>query len=122
MNRGHRLGALVERHEGTLVMRVFRRMVAINGYDRALALSAQAFVGLVPMLVIVTALVPDPVRTSTGPALIAAPGLSGDAAAATAALVREPPGAETITILGGVLLVVSVLGFTRALQRTYLAA
>jgi membrane protein len=29
---------------------------------------------------------------------------------------------ETITIVGGALLIVSVLGFTRALQRTYLAA
>jgi membrane protein len=122
MNRGQRLGALVERHEGALVMRVFRCMIAINGYDRALALAAQAFVGLVPMLVIVAALVPAPVRSSSEPALIAALGLSGDAATATAALVHQPPGVETITILGGLLLVVSVLGFTRALQRTYLAA
>jgi len=122
MSEGRRLGALVERHEGTLVLRVVRRMVAINGYDRALALSAQAFVGLVPMLVIVAALVPDPVRQSSGSALIAALGLSGDAATAMAALVHQPPGVETITVLGGVLLVVSVLGFTRALQRTYLAA
>src|SRR3954447_10423480 len=122
MERGRRLGGLVERHEGTLVLRVFRRMVAINGYDRALALSAQAFVGVVPMLVVISALAPDPVRESAGPALVADLGLSGDAATAMAALVDEPPGAETITILGGVLLVVSVLGFTRALQRTYLAA
>jgi membrane protein len=105
-------------------MRVFRCMIAINGYDRALALAAQAFVGLVPMLVIVAALVPGPVSSSSEPALSAALGLSGDAATATAtaALVHEPPGVDTITILGGLLLVVSVLGFTRALQRTYLAA
>ncbi len=122
MGGGRRIGAMVERHEGTLVLRVFRRMVAINGYDRALALSAQAFVGVVPMLVVISALAPDPVRRSAGPALVADLGLSGDAATAMAALVDQPPGAETITILGGVLLVVSVLGFTRALQRTYLAA
>src|SRR5207237_1114593 len=35
---------------------------------------------------------------------------------------REPPGVETLTVLGAVLLVTSVLGFIRALQRTYLAA
>jgi membrane protein len=122
VERGRRLGALVERHEGTLVLRVFRRMIAINGYDRALALSAQAFVGVIPMLVIVSALLPDPIRRSTGPALLASLGLSGDAAAALSALAHPPPGVETITVLGGVLLVLSVLGFTRALQRTYLAA
>src|SRR3954452_13785253 len=105
MERGRRLGGLVERHEGTLVMRVFRRMVAINGYDRALALSAQAFVGLIPMLVVISALVPDPVRQSTGPALIADLGLSGDAATAMSALVDQPPGVETITIVGGALLI-----------------
>jgi membrane protein len=74
------------------------------------------------MLVVISALVPDPIRQSTGSALIADLGLSGDAATAMAALVHQPPAVETITIVGGVLLVVSVLGFTRALQRTYLAA
>jgi membrane protein len=74
------------------------------------------------MLVVISALVPDPIRQTAGPALVADLGLSGDAATAMAALVHHPPGVQTITILGGVLLVVSVLGFTRALQRTYLAA
>jgi membrane protein len=74
------------------------------------------------MLVVISALVPDPVRRSTGPALIASLGLSGDAATAMSALVHQPPGMDSLTIVGAALLVVSVLGFTRALQRTYLAA
>lgn len=117
-----RLAGVVERHRTGLIGRVFRSMMAINGYDRALALSAQAFVGLIPMLVVVAALAPDPAREAGGRALIASVGLSGDVAQATALLVREPPGAETLTVLGAVLLVTSVLGFIRALQRTYLAA
>jgi membrane protein len=119
---GNRVGVMVERHEGAVVVRVLRRMKAINGYDRALALSAQAFVGLIPVFVVVTALSPHPVRASAGPAVIAALGLSGDAATAMSALIARPPAVEPLTIAGGVLLVVSVLGFTRALQRTYVSA
>lgn len=123
MEQPHRrLAGVVERHQDGLVGRVFRSMMAINGYDRALALSAQAFVGLIPMLVVVAAFAPDPAREAGGRALIASLGLSGDVAQATALLVREPPGADTLTVLGAVLLVTSVLGFIRALQRTYLAA
>jgi membrane protein len=117
-----RLAGVVQGHRDGLVGRVFRSMMAINGYDRALALSAQAFVGLIPMLVIVAALAPDSTREAGGRAMITSLGLSGDVAQATALLVREPPGADTLTVLGAVLLVLSVLGFIRALQRTYLAA
>jgi membrane protein len=117
-----RLAGVVERHRAGLVGRVLQSMIAINGYDRALALSAQAFVGLIPMLVVVAAVAPDPAREAGGQALITSLGLSGDAAQATSLLVREPPGAGSLTVLGAVLLVTSVLGFIRALQRTYLAA
>lgn len=122
MEPHRRLAGVVERHRAGLIARVFRSMMAINGYDRALALSAQAFVGLIPMLVVVAALAPDPAREAGGRALIDSLGLSGDVAQATALLVREPPGADTLTLLGSILLVTSVLGFIRALQRTYLAA
>ena len=113
---------VVTRYEQTVVLRVLLRMKAIDGYDRALALSAQAFVALVPMVVVLSALLPDGARESEGSAVVAGLGLSGDAESAMSALVREPPGVETITVLGGVLLVLAVLGFTRALQRTYASA
>ncbi|MFC5063756.1 YhjD/YihY/BrkB family envelope integrity protein [Actinomycetospora atypica] len=119
---GRGLAAVVARHEGALVLRVLRRMRAIDGYDRALALSAQAFVALVPLIVVVSALLPAGVRESTGAAVVDGAGLPTDAAAALSLLVREPPGADATTVLGGVLLVMAVLGFTRALQRTYVSA
>jgi membrane protein len=115
-----RVGVVVARHEHALVLRVWRRMMAINGYDRALALAAQAFAGLIPVLVAVSA--PRPIRTSVGPAVIAALGLTGDAASALTTLVTRPPAVQPLTIVGGALLVLSVLGFTRALQRTYVSA
>lgn len=122
MAQDARLSRVFERYEGTLVVRVMRRMIAINGYDRALALSAQAFVGLIPALAIVAAVLPEGLRQPGLAALVEGLGLSGEAASATTALVHRPPGVETLTVLGSVLLVVSVLGFTRALQRTYLSA
>jgi membrane protein len=105
-----------------IAVRVLQRFVAINGYDRALALSAQAFVGLIPVLVALSAFSPSSIRTSAGNAVIAGLGLSGDAATTISALIQRPPAVQPLTIAGCVLLVVSVLGFTRALQRTYLSA
>jgi membrane protein len=113
---------VVARYEGALLVRVLRRMKAVDGYDRALALSAQAFVALVPLVVLVSALLPAGVRESQRATVVAGLGLSGDAASAVSVLVREPPGVEAITVLGSVLLVLAALGFTRALQRTYVAA
>jgi membrane protein len=117
-----RVGLLVARHEDALVLRVSRRMMAINGYDRALALAAQAFAGLIPVLIVVSGFSTHSVRASAGPAVIAALGLTGDAATAVSALVARQPAVEPLTVVGGILLVVSVLGFTRALQRAYLSA
>jgi membrane protein len=105
-----------------LVVRVLRRFLAINGYDRALALSAQAFIGVVPVLVALSAFSPHSIRTSAGNAVVAGLGLSGDAATTISTLIERPPAVQPLTIAGCALLVLSVLGFTRALQRTYLSA
>jgi membrane protein len=122
MNRGKRLGDVLERHRGGLVARVLHRLVAINGYDRALAISAQAFVGVIPVLVVASAASPHSFRESAGNAVVVGLGLSGDAATTVSVLVQRPPAVEPLTIAGCVLLIVSLLGFTRALQRTYLSA
>ena len=117
------LRRLVGAARATVLGRTSERMIVIGGYDRALALSAQAFVALVPMFLVVAALLPDGTRGPGGTALVGRLGLSGDAAASVSALLQRPPDAVgAATVLGAVLLVVSVLGFTRSLQRTYLAA
>lgn len=100
-----------------------RRFVAIDGYDRALALAAQAFVAIVPMLIVLAAWAPDDARTGGGSWLVDALGLDGEAAAAVRLLVTRPPGAaEPVTLVGAGLLAVSVVGFARSLQRTFEAA
>ncbi|MBP2368581.1 membrane protein [Pseudonocardia parietis] len=109
----------VLRYGDSLVLRVPRRMVAIGGYDRALALSAQAFVALVPVVVMVAALVPE--HSAAGRELVSGLDPSGQAESALAGLFEEPPGVEPLTVLSSILLVLAVLGFTRTLQRAYLA-
>jgi membrane protein len=97
--------------------------VAISGYDRALALATQGFVALVPMLIVVASALPAESRAAAEGLLVGRLGLSGTAASDVQELLQRPPGAtQPITLLGVVLLVVSVLGFTRTLQRTYQAA
>lgn len=103
--------------------RVMRRFVGISGYDRALALATQSFVALVPMLIVVAAALPTGGRTAAGGYVITRLNLSGSAAADLHQLVQRPPDAtEPLTLIGSVLLVVSVVGFTRTLQRTCQAA
>ncbi|WP_433782602.1 YhjD/YihY/BrkB family envelope integrity protein [Actinomycetospora sp. CA-101289] len=97
-------------------------MIAIHGYDRALALSAQAFVGLVPAVVVVSTLAPPGALRTGEAALNTGLGLPADAPATWAMPVEQSSAGPTSAVVGSVLLVVSLLGFTRALQRTYLAA
>ena len=122
MTLSDRRDRALRRYRDSLVLRVSRRMMAIGGYDRALALSAQAFVALIPMLIVVAAFASTAVQGPDGQALLAGFGLSGPAAASVMILFDHPPGVEPVTALGVALLVVTVLGFIRSLQRTYLAA
>lgn len=106
-----------------LVVRVVRRFVQISGYDRALALATQAFVAIVPMLIVVATAVPRSSREAAATWFDEWSRLSGDAEVAVGQVLRRPPsGDEAVTAVGVVLLVTSVVGFARTLQRTYLAA
>jgi membrane protein len=111
--------AIVARYQHTLPARVTRRMIAISGYDRALALAAQAFVALFPMLLGLAAIIPTDRRVAV---VAVGLGISTQAAAELTAPMGEQTPAQALTVVGAVLLVVSVLGFARSLQRTYLAA
>lgn len=64
-----------------------RRFIAIDGYDRALALAlaAKAFVAVVPLVLVLAAWAPAGARQRAGAALVEGMGLDG----ATAAVVRQ---------------------------------
>lgn len=71
------------------------------------------------MLLGLAALVPEDQRLKV---VARGLGISESAANQLAGLVDEPAPTQTLTVVGAVVLVVSVLGFARSLQRTYLAA
>ncbi len=97
-----------------------RRFIAIDGYDRALALAAKAFVAVVPLLLVLAAWAPAGARRRAGAALVEGLGLDGATAEAVRELVARPPEAgDPVTVVGLVLLVIAVLGFARSLQRTF---
>ncbi|ODU04341.1 MAG: hypothetical protein ABS81_10570 [Pseudonocardia sp. SCN 72-86] len=102
-----------------LVVRVWRRMIAVDGYDRALALASQAFVALVPAVLVLS----EGLGGSGGLTELASSlGFSRSAAGTVGDLVERTSVDHSLTVLGWVLLVVSVLGFVRSLQRTYTVA
>ncbi|MGY1669052.1 YhjD/YihY/BrkB family envelope integrity protein [Geodermatophilus sp. SYSU D00710] len=117
---GHRLASWRSGLSSSLPWRCARRFVGITGYDRALGLAAQAFVATVPTTVVVSS-VTEEAGDGLAERVVARFELSGD----TADLVREalrPPADTSLTVWGTCLLVVSGIGFTRALQRAFRAA
>jgi membrane protein len=115
-----RPGAFVRRSV-SFAGRVVIRYTAISGYDRALALAAQAFVALVPLLLVVAGAAPEAARQALATRLFDNRDPGGGAAVVLDQLPQRPS-TEQVTVIGVVLLVVSVTGFTRTLQRTFVAA
>jgi membrane protein len=92
-------------------------LLRFNFIDRSLALGAQAFSGLIPLLILLQAAQPG--TRSVASDLIERFDLEGDAAETVRELFATPTDEPTTTSLSVVLLVVSVLSLTRRLQRLY---
>ncbi len=117
-----RVRRLYDRTNRSLVGRLARRFVAASGYDRALALATQAFVALVPASILAIGYLPGE-RADVGDLVVHRLGLTGEAAAAVQEMAQAPvdPGPPGL-VAGVLLIVVTGLGFTRALQRLHVAA
>jgi membrane protein len=102
--------------------RSLARFIELEGVDRAMALAGQAFAALLPLLIVVGAASPSTGRDVAG-TLIRRLHLDDGAAEAVRDAIAQPdevPGA--VSTFGILLLVVSALSFTRALQRLYVRA
>jgi membrane protein len=96
------------------------RLVELELFDRAVALASQAFVALIPFMVVVAALTPYGERSSFADSIIHRFGLTGDTAAAVEQVFSQSAEVQSaLTGFGVLLLIVSALSFCRALQRTY---
>ena len=100
-----------------LVRRLLEPLVRFNLLDRSLALGAQAFCAVIPLLIIIESAQPGDASLADG--LIDRFHLSGAAAETVRRAFTPPAGGTTTTLLSVLLLLVSTLSFTRRLQRLY---
>lgn len=91
--------------------------------DRALTLAGQAFIAVVPLVIVLATWLSASDGRAIGDWLVSHFGLEGTAAEAVDQLFRHPPEAVSgVSVLGMVFLFVAVNSFARTLQRTYEAA
>jgi membrane protein len=105
---------------GSLLGRLAARLAEIGGVQRATVLGAQAFTSLIPYLVIASALVPTARNESFADTLVDNFDLEGRAADGVQDLFASAGDVEgAITMIGLVILTLSVTSFARTLQSTY---
>jgi membrane protein len=100
--------------------RSLARFVELEGFDRSMALAGQAFAALLPFL-IVFGTVSQGNTSELADDVIERFDISGSAADSIREAVAQPPD-NSLGAIGGVLLVISALSFTRAMQRLYVRA
>jgi membrane protein len=113
------VAVLQARFKQSLGGEIMDEMVRIEVIDRSLALASKLFVAVIPLSIILKAVVPG--SGSFGQDLVVRFGLSGLGARATRTLFAtggEVRGA--VSVIGIVIVLYSMLSFTRALQRVYL--
>src|SRR4051794_23186940 len=103
-----------------LVRRSVEIFLSMDGLDRSMALAAQAFTALVPLLIVVSAVLEDGSRDTLGASLVERFDLSGSGADSVERLLPASAHVEdSVNVLGALILIFSALSFTRALQRLY---
>jgi membrane protein len=96
-------------------------LLRANVLDRAMALAAQAFTAVIPLLILLGSLAPAGREDVVAVAIIRRFGLSAGAADAVREVFSSPGGAS-VGVLSVLLLLFSGMSFTRRLQRTYVEA
>jgi uncharacterized BrkB/YihY/UPF0761 family membrane protein len=114
----HDLRAIGHRLDGTFVGRCIRHFIGLQGIDRAVVLSSQAFTALIPLLLLMTALAPAGQRDVVSAGIIRRFRLSGGAADAVGQLFAHS-GDSATGVLSVFLLFFSGVSLTRRMQRMY---
>ena len=100
-----------------------RKMYEIDGRNRAITLAGQAFIALVPLLIVVASWNVRSNNEGLDDGIVDYFGLTGSTADAVHTLFSTPPSATGgITFLGFIILIFSVGSFARSMQRMYEAA
>ena len=93
----------------------------LQGIDRAMAIAAQAFTALVPLLLLVSAFSPLQADNGAARALINRFHLTGESARLVQEVFARPP-AGSVGVMSFLLLLISGVSFTRRVQRMYQTA
>ncbi len=117
----HDLRTFAARLETTFAGRSLRQFVALQGLDRAVVLSAQAFTALIPLLLLVSALAPADRGDVVATAIIRRFSLTGESSDSVKQLF-EHTGDGSTGVLSVFLLLFSGVSLARRLQRMYLQA
>jgi uncharacterized BrkB/YihY/UPF0761 family membrane protein/uncharacterized membrane protein YvlD (DUF360 family) len=117
------LTALAQRVWGSFLGRCVHRFIRMEGIDRSLVLSSQAFTALIPLLILVSTLAPPRQPDVVARTIITKLGLAGESADSVEQLFQIPSGdTGTFSVASAILLVYSGVSFSRRLQKMYRAA
>jgi membrane protein len=114
----HDLRTLGHRLEATFAGRSVRRFIELQGLDRAVVLSSQAFTALIPLLLLVTALAPAGRSDVVATSIVRRFELGGNSADAVNQLFAHS-GDSSTGVLSVLLLLFSGVSLSRRLQRLY---
>lgn len=118
-----RVAGLLDRYEDTLPVRLLRVFLAIDGRDRILMLAGQAFIAVIPLLIVAATISGAGGGSSVGGYLVNRFELDGSAETSVRILFDRPPDATGGTTLVSLLVLVwTANSFARSLQRTFAAA
>jgi membrane protein len=97
---------------------MLRRLLDLEIVDRSLAVGGMAFSALIPLLIVIAGWGTRD-GSSLADSLVNRFDLTGAAADAVRNAFAAPQNGDTTTIFGSILVIASVLSFTRAVQRVY---
>lgn len=118
-----RVEGVLRRFEDTVPVRMVRLFVVIDGRDRILMLAGQAFIAVIPLLIVVATVTGFDGTSSVGGYLVARFDLEGSAETSVRLLFDRPPDATGGTSLVSLaVLLWTTNSFARSLQRTFAAA
>lgn len=104
--------------ERSFAGRCIYRFVELEGVDRAVALASRAFIAVIPLAMVASAL--SPAGESVGERLVDRFGLEGEAARAVRQLFAAPSDVRgAVSVLGLIALIVTSVSLARMMQRTF---
>ena len=118
MNRENAVRTLTFWLRPEFVLRVVNRFQKVAGFDRSIALASGALTALIPLTIVASALSSELGGKGTAERIIDRYDLTGGGAEAVKDVFSPASGTETsLGIIGFLFLMVTVLSFTRAVQR-----